>query len=67
PLDEVDAADAESLYRVLEEGVVPAYYERDEEGVPRRWVRMMKRSLATLVPAFNSNRMVEEYARDIYL
>ncbi|MBA2731404.1 MAG: alpha-glucan family phosphorylase [Acidobacteria bacterium] len=64
---EVDESDAESLYRVLEEEVVPTYYERDVEGIPRRWVAMMKRSLETLVPAFNSDRMVEEYAREIYL
>jgi glycogen phosphorylase len=63
---DVDASDAESLYRVLEEKVVPLYYERDADGLPHRWVKMMKRSIATLGPAFNSNRMVEEYAREIY-
>ncbi|MCA1849581.1 MAG: alpha-glucan family phosphorylase, partial [Acidobacteria bacterium] len=65
--EDVDERDARSLYRVLEEEVVPAYYERDSEGIPRRWVSMMKRSIKTLVPAFNSDRMVEEYARKIYL
>ncbi|MDT4955027.1 MAG: glycogen phosphorylase [Acidobacteriota bacterium] len=65
--DEVDESDAQSLYRVLEEEVVPRYYERDAQGIPRRWVQMMKRSIETLVPAFNSDRMVEEYARKIYL
>ncbi|HEX8844651.1 MAG TPA: alpha-glucan family phosphorylase [Pyrinomonadaceae bacterium] len=64
---DVDESDAESLYRVLEEKVVPAYYDRDSAGIPRRWVRMMKRSIETLVPGFNSDRMVEEYARKIYL
>jgi starch phosphorylase len=64
--DEVDESDAQSLYRVLEEEVVPTYYERDSEGIPRRWVQMMKHSIETLVPAFNSDRMVEEYARKIY-
>jgi starch phosphorylase len=63
---DVDARDAESLYRMLEEKVVPLYYERGAEGIPHRWVRMMKRSIETLAPAFNSNRMVEEYAREIY-
>ncbi len=62
-----DASDAESLYRLLEERVVPLYYERDERGVPRGWVRMMKRAIETLVPAFNSDRMVQDYARKIYL
>jgi glucan phosphorylase len=46
---------------------VPAYYERDADKIPRRWVGMMRRSLETLVPAFNSDRMVLEYARRIYL
>ncbi|MGH9940763.1 MAG: alpha-glucan family phosphorylase [Pyrinomonadaceae bacterium] len=65
--DDEDARDAESLYRVLEEEVVPSYYERDAQGIPRRWVAMMKRSIQTLVPAFNSDRMVQEYVRKIYL
>ena len=64
---DVDEADAESLYRMLEQKVLPTYYERDSRGIPRRWVTMMKRSIETLVPAFNSDRMVEEYARRIYL
>jgi starch phosphorylase len=63
---EVDASDAESLYRVLEQQVVPLYYERDSAGLPHKWISMMKRSIATLVPEFNSDRMVEEYARRIY-
>ena len=62
----VDLSDAESLYRVLEENVIPTYYERDEKNLPRKWIAMMKRSLVTLVPEFNSDRMVEEYARKIY-
>ena len=64
---DVDEADAEALYRMLEQEVVPTYYERDSKGIPRRWVAMMKHSIETLVPAFNSDRMVEEYARRIYL
>jgi starch phosphorylase len=63
----MDASDAESLYRVLEEEVVPQFYEQDGDGIPRRWVAMMKRSIETLLPAFNSDRMVEQYAREIYL
>ena len=64
---DIDEADAQSLYRTLEEEVVPTYYERDSESIPRRWVQMMRRSIETLVPAFNSDRMVDEYARKIYL
>ena len=62
----IDAADAESLYRVLEEEVVPIYYDRDSSGHPHRWVAMMKRAIETLAPRFNSDRMVEDYARKIY-
>jgi len=63
---ELDTSDAESLYRTLEQQVVPLYYERDSEGLPRKWILMMKSSIATLVPEFNSDRMVEDYARRIY-
>jgi starch phosphorylase len=63
---DVDAADVESLYRVLEQELVPRYYQRDADGLPREWIAMMKHSIATLVPRFNSDRMVEEYAERIY-
>jgi starch phosphorylase len=62
----VDLSDAESLYNVLEQEVIPTYYERDADGLPRKWIAMMKRAIVTLVPQFNSDRMVEEYARRIY-
>ena len=64
--NDVDASDAESLYRALEQEVAPLYYDRDGEGLPRKWISMMKRSITTLGPQFNSDRMVEEYARKIY-
>ena len=41
----VDAADAEALYRLLEQDVVPAFYERDRDGVPRRWIRIVKEAI----------------------
>jgi starch phosphorylase len=62
---QIDAADAESLYRMLEQTVVPLYYRREQE-LPREWIAMMKRAIQTLAPQFNSNRMVEEYARKVY-
>ncbi|MEK6334612.1 MAG: alpha-glucan family phosphorylase [Acidobacteriota bacterium] len=64
--DEADRREAESFYRVLDEEVVSRFYERDEEGIPRRWIAMMKRSIQTLVPVFSSDRMVAEYAERIY-
>jgi starch phosphorylase len=63
---EIDASDAESLYAALEQQVAPLYYDRDAAGLPRKWITMMKNSIATLVPEFNSDRMVEEYVRRIY-
>jgi len=62
----VDALDAESLYQTLEQDVVPLFYSRDDNGLPRKWIAMMKRAIQTLAPKYNSNRMVEEYVRRIY-
>jgi glycogen phosphorylase len=63
---EMDSADAESLYRTLELEVVPVFYNRDNDGFPRNWIAMMKRAIQTLAPRYNSDRMVEDYARQIY-
>ncbi|MET0621522.1 MAG: alpha-glucan family phosphorylase [Pyrinomonadaceae bacterium] len=65
--EEMDRRDAESLYKALETGVVPTFYERDERGVPRRWVEMTRRAIETLAPAFNSDRMVRDYTLRVYL
>jgi len=64
--EEMDRLDAESMYRVLEEEIIPLFYERDEHGIPQSWMAMMKRSIQTLVPKFSSDRMVAEYAERIY-
>jgi starch phosphorylase len=64
---EGDRRDAESLYRTLEEEVVPIYYDRDDEGVPHGWLARMKRALRTLGWRFNTDRMVMDYARECYL
>jgi starch phosphorylase len=61
-----DAHDAEDLFRVLEQQVVPAFYEREGE-LPLRWVAMMKTSIAELGPRFTTARMVAEYVQDWYL
>ncbi len=64
--EDADQRDAASMYQVLQEQVIPPFYDRDADGVPRRWVAMMKRAIQTLVPAFNSDRMAAEYADRIY-
>jgi starch phosphorylase len=61
-----DAFDADSLYDLLENEVVPAFYTRDADGVPTDWVRRMKASVAEYARRFNTTRMVEEYARQAY-
>jgi starch phosphorylase len=62
-----DEADAQALYEVLETDVVPAYYERDERGLPPRWLALMRASIERLGEQFNTNRMVREYVEEMYL
>jgi starch phosphorylase len=64
---EQDAADADALYAVLEEHVLPAYYERDDAGLPQRWIELMRESIAELGPRFGTARMVAEYVERLYL
>jgi starch phosphorylase len=64
--DETDAADAAALYRLLEEEVVPAFYDRDQTRVPKRWVAMVKESIRSVAPRFSARRMVKEYATRMY-
>jgi starch phosphorylase len=61
--DERDAADATSLYQLIEDEVVPAYYHRDLDGVPRDWVDIMRESIRSNAPKFSSRRMLKEYSR----
>ena len=65
--EEQDEADAFSLYQVLEEEVVPTYYDRGEDDLPRRWIERMKRAIATVGPRFSSSRMVRDYTETAYL
>jgi glucan phosphorylase len=62
----IDANDAESLYQVLETQVIPAFYQKDENGLPGEWIRRMKDALITLTPQFSSDRMVKDYIEKIY-
>jgi starch phosphorylase len=61
-----DVAEAEGLYRLLEREVVPAFYDRDEAGLPRRWVEMMKASIRNVVTQFAARRMVIDYFNTAY-
>jgi starch phosphorylase len=62
-----DAREAEQLYRLLEEEVIPAFYDRDPGGIPKSWVARMRLSMAELTPRFSTNRMVREYVERLYL
>ena len=62
-----DAAEAESLYSLLEREVIPEFYTRDEHGIPRRWVSRMRHSMARLTPTFSTNRVVRQYTEEHYL
>jgi starch phosphorylase len=62
-----DLRDARALFDLLEQSVVPLFHERDAQGVPQRWVAMMRRSLMTHGPRFSATRMVREYAELIYI
>jgi starch phosphorylase len=66
-IQEQDRRDSANLYQALTEQVIPAFFNRDESGIPRRWVAMIRRAMVTLVPQYNTWRMVQEYTRKYYL
>ena len=51
----------------VEQQLVPAFYDRDDRGIPRRWLQIVKESIRTVLPRFSTRRMVKEYVRDVYL
>ena len=66
--DEInDARDAKDLYRVLEQQVIPLYYDRDIDGLPRHWIKRMMNSISTLAWRFSAQRMVMDYVNAAYL
>lgn len=62
-----DEADVLSLYRLLEDEVVPRFYERGEDGIPHNWVTEMRATITSIAPAFNLNRMLKEYVTLYYM
>ncbi len=62
-----DWSDAQDLYRLLEEEIVPRYYERDEHGLPAAWVDLMRRSMASALWRFSTTRMLHDYVEKMYL
>jgi starch phosphorylase len=66
-VEEQDRVDSSNLYRTLTELVIPLFYARDEQGIPRQWVQRIRRAMTTLTPQFTAARMVKEYVQKYYL
>jgi starch phosphorylase len=62
----IDAADADALYRLLETEVVPAFYDRDADGVPHRWLEVVREAMRSNLPRFSTRRMLKQYVSDMY-
>jgi glycogen phosphorylase len=62
-----DAVEADELYNLLEQEVIPEFYTRNESGIPAAWIRRMRESMAKLTPRFSANRTVREYTEKYYL
>jgi len=65
-IEEQDRLDSANLFKTLTEEVIPCFYDRDANGVPRQWIKRIRRAFATLVPQFNTWRMVQEYTTKYY-
>jgi starch phosphorylase len=61
-----DEFDSFSMYEILKHEIAPLYYDQDAEGVPKRWIDRVRRSLITIGPVYNTSRMVADYATDFY-
>jgi glycogen phosphorylase len=66
-IEEQDKLDSANLYKMLTEQVIPQFFDRDANGVPKKWIQMIRRAMATLVPEFNTWRMVQDYTRKYYV
>ncbi len=66
-VEQQDRTDSANLYEVLTKEVVPLFFERDADGIPRRWIQRIRRAMVTLVPQFTTDRMVREYTQKYYL
>jgi len=65
--EQTDARDGEFLYSALEDEVIPTFYRRDQDGLPRDWIQMMMNSIGTLAWRFSAHRMVMDYTRTMYV
>ncbi|HII85689.1 TPA: glycosyltransferase family 1 protein [Candidatus Bathyarchaeota archaeon] len=63
---EEDKSDAESLYHLLENRIIPLYYTRDRKGIPHQWIKIAKEAIRTISPTYNACRMMREYTERMY-
>jgi starch phosphorylase len=66
-VNEQDRVDSLNLYEALTKEVIPEFFNRDADGIPRQWLHRIRRSLATLAAEYSTWRMVQEYTRKYYL
>ena len=66
-IEEQDRRDSENLYKTLTEEVIPCFFNRDANGIPRQWIQKIRRAMVALVPQFNTWRTVQEYTLKYYL
>ncbi len=62
-----DQTDAEAIYQILENDIIPMYYRVAEDGIPHDWVRVMKDTIKSNAPRFSARRMVKEYVEKFYV
>lgn len=65
--EEQDSVESSALYEILEQEIVPMFYNRSSDDLPREWIRRMKIAIKTICPVFNTYRMVQEYAEKAYI
>jgi starch phosphorylase len=66
-VEEQDREDSANLYKALTTEVIPLFYKRDAQGIPRQWIQRIRRTMITLVPQFTTSRMVKEYTEKYYI
>ncbi|MCU0771008.1 MAG: alpha-glucan family phosphorylase [Verrucomicrobia bacterium] len=66
-VEEQDRLDSKNLYDTLTKQVIPLFFDRDEHGIPHKWIKMIRRAMVTLVPQFTTDRMVKEYTENYYV
>ena len=65
--EEQDIADSQSMYRTLEEKIIPTYYEKDENGISEKWMKIMKNSITSTGGKYSTSRMLVDYTNNLYM